>query len=121
MTTKLNHFSQPVGAELPGWKGAILPDGKSLKGCYCRLERISVERHAAELYEAYCAAPDERDWTYLPSGPFKPFECWHTYLMSIETATDPMHYAVIDLASGKAVGTFALMRIDVPNGVIEMG
>lgn len=32
-----------------------------------------------------------------------------------------MHYAVVDQVSGKAVGTLALMRIDVPNGVIEVG
>jgi RimJ/RimL family protein N-acetyltransferase len=28
---------------------------------------------------------------------------------------------VIDLATGKAIGTLALMRIDPPNGVIEVG
>lgn len=32
-----------------------------------------------------------------------------------------MHYAVIDLSSGRAAGTLALMRIDAPNGVIEVG
>jgi len=34
---------------------------------------------------------------------------------------DPLHYAVIDLATGKPVGTLALMRIDPANGVIEVG
>lgn len=32
-----------------------------------------------------------------------------------------MHFAVIDLVSMKPVGTFALMRIDPANGVIEVG
>ena len=36
-------------------------------------------------------------------------------------SSDPLHFAVIDLASGKAVGTLALMRIDPANGVIEVG
>ncbi|CDL40836.1 Acetyltransferase, GNAT family [Citrobacter freundii] len=39
----------------------------------------------------------------------------------MEEQTDPMHFAVIDLTSMKPVGTFALMRIDTSNGVIEVG
>jgi RimJ/RimL family protein N-acetyltransferase len=35
--------------------------------------------------------------------------------------TDPMHFAVIDTRSGRAVGTLALMRIDPANGAIEVG
>lgn len=121
MSINLNGFQQPVGTALPGWKSARLPTGKTLEGCYCRLERIRAEHHAAQLYDAYSEAPDERDWTYLPSGPYKTFKSLHAYLLDVETVTDPMHYAVIDLASGQAVGTFALMRIDAANGVIEMG
>ncbi|MBA0172904.1 GNAT family N-acetyltransferase [Pectobacterium versatile] len=121
MNQRVNNFQQPVGAELPGWSSANVPDGKNLKGRYCRAERINVERHAAELYEAYGEATDGRDWTYLPAGPFETFESWCAYLRSIEKATDPMHYAVIDLATDQAVGTFSLMRIDAPHGVIEMG
>jgi RimJ/RimL family protein N-acetyltransferase len=34
---------------------------------------------------------------------------------------DPLHFAVVDLASGRAVGTLALMRIDAANGVVEVG
>lgn len=121
MTERFNQFNQPVGADLPGWNGGGIPDGKTLKGRYCRLERISVEHHASSLNEAYSKAPDERDWTYLPAGPFITFESLCAYLSGIELVADPMHYAVIDSASGKAVGTFALMRTDAPNGVIEMG
>lgn len=32
-----------------------------------------------------------------------------------------MHYAVIDLNNGKAVGTLALIRQDPTNGVVEVG
>ena len=34
---------------------------------------------------------------------------------------DPLHYAVIDLSSGQAVGTLSLMRQDPTNGVVEVG
>ncbi|HBU8851338.1 GNAT family N-acetyltransferase [Citrobacter sp. Cs237] len=121
MTQRLNTFNQPVGVELTGWKGAIFPDERRLEGRYCRHERINTARHAAELYAAYREAPDWRDWTYLPSGPFETFDSYRAYLLNIEKKTDPMHYAVIDSTSGKAVGTVALMRIDAYNGVIEIG
>jgi RimJ/RimL family protein N-acetyltransferase len=118
---RLNEFGQPIGVALPDWSGALAPTGESLVGLYCRVERIDVDRHAAELYEAYGDAPDARDWTYLFTGPFATLESYEAYLMSVADLPDPMHYAVIDLASGKAVGTFALMRIDAPNGVVEVG
>ena len=121
MTFRLNEFQQPIGAALPGWQGAQLPGAQPLVGRYCRLERIDVERHAADLYEAYRDAPDARDWTYLFAGPFDTFEAYRTYLTAAAKLADPMHHAVIDSASGKAVGTLALMRIDAPNGVIEIG
>lgn len=118
---RLNEYQQEIGPALPGWAGACQPDGRTLTGRYCRLERINVDRHAAQLYEAYGDAPDGRNWTYLFSGPFEDFDAYHHYLTAAAQQTDPMHYAVIDLASGQAVGTFALMRIDAANGVIEVG
>lgn len=121
MTLRLNEFQQPIGAALPDWHAAQRPGVASLSGRYCRLERIDVERHAAELFEAFQAAPDLRHWTYLYAGPFHNLDDYRDYLASLVPLADPMHYAVIDLASGKAVGTLALMRIDPNNGVIEVG
>lgn len=121
MTERLNHFNQPIGAALPGWQGARLPDGQTLQGRYCRLERISAERHAAALYQAYCEAPDSRDWTWLPQGPFNSAGEYHAWVASVEPQSDPLHYAIIDNASGSPVGTVALMRQDPANGVIEVG
>lgn len=121
MTVRLNEFGQPIGAALADWQGAQRPDAPSLAGRYCRLERVDVERHAADLYESYHDASDAADWTYLPVGPFTTFESYRTWLTAAAALTDPLHYAVIDQACGKAIGTLALMRIDAPNGVIEVG
>ncbi|WP_316672942.1 GNAT family protein [uncultured Tolumonas sp.] len=121
MTVRLNEFQQPIGAALSDWQGATFPSATTLAGLYCKLERIDAVRHAKDLYEAYQSAPDARDWTYLFAGPFDTFEAYLSYLTTAAKLTDPMHYAVIDLASGKAVGTLALMRIDASNGVIEVG
>lgn len=121
MSSNFNEFQQPVGAGLPDWQGAQFPAAQHITGRYCKLERINAERHAKDLYEAYRDAPDSCHWTYLAAGPFTTFDSIFVYLTKIETLSDPMHYAVIDLATMKAVGTLALMRIDAPNGVIEVG
>jgi RimJ/RimL family protein N-acetyltransferase len=116
-----NAFDQPIGAPVPDWKGAGAPGREPLAGRYCRIEPVDVERHAADLYEAYSSAPDARDWTYLAVGPFASLAAYREHLTRMAASADPLHHAVIDLASGKAVGTLALMRIDRANGVIEVG
>jgi RimJ/RimL family protein N-acetyltransferase len=118
---RLNEFGQPIGAPVPHWHGAQPPEGTPLAGRYCRLEHVNVAQHARDLHDAYRAAPDARDWTYLKSGPFDTLEAFSEHLASCAASSDPLHYSVIDLASGRALGTLALMRIDAPNGVIEVG
>lgn len=121
MSIRLNEYEQPIGAALPDWRPAQLPGPITLAGRYCRLERLDVARHAAELYEAHRDAPDGRYWTYMTTGPFDTFDAFHASLAQAAASSDPMHYAVVDNTSGKAVGTLALMRIDTANGVIEVG
>ncbi|MHA7279778.1 GNAT family N-acetyltransferase [Arthrobacter sp. MDT2-2] len=41
--------------------------------------------------------------------------------MAAAKSRDPRHYAVIDSATGRALGTLSLMRHDPANGVIEVG
>ena len=121
METRLNAFEQPVGAPVPDWSGAQAPGSAPLVGRYCRIERVDVERHAEDLYDAYRLAADSRDWTYLSVGPFDSLAAYREHLTRAATSADPLHHTVIDTATGKAVGTLALMRIDRPNGVIEVG
>ena len=90
-------------------------------GRYCRLEPVGVARHEADLFAAYLEAPDGRDWTYLfHERPTQP-EVFHSYLTKLESSEDPLHFAIVDAQTGKAVGTAALMRMDPAHGVIEVG
>jgi RimJ/RimL family protein N-acetyltransferase len=118
---RLNEFGQTIGMPVPGWHGAQTPGAVPLAGRYCRIERANVERHADDLYEAYRAAPDSRDWTYLNVGPFETLDAYRDHLTRAAALVDPLHHAVVDLATGKAAGTLALMRIDAANGVAEVG
>lgn len=116
-----NEYGQPVGDPVPGWAPVALPDAERLPGQYCTLERLDPDRHADGLYAEYAAAPDARDWTYLPVGPFPTCESYRDWAIDAARSRDPRHYAVVDNVTGRALGTFALMRHDPANGVIEVG
>ncbi|AJE97057.1 GNAT family N-acetyltransferase [Pandoraea apista] len=116
-----NEYDQPIGAALPDWKPRAQPPRTPIDGRYCRVEPIDVERHAKDLYDAYASAPDGRDWTYMSAGPFPDFDSYYAYATKLAASTDPLHHAIIDRETGKAVGTLALMRIDAANGVVEVG
>jgi RimJ/RimL family protein N-acetyltransferase len=121
MSDTQNSFEQKVGSALPGWTKRPIPPGSLLSGRYCRLEKLNAEHHTSDLHEAHAKAPDERDWTYLPYGPFNDKASFVEHIENAATQTDPLHYAIIDSHSNKAVGSIALMRIDSASGVIEVG
>ena len=106
---------------MPGWSPRPVPGEVTLEGTHCRLEPLDAQRHVQELYDAYRAAPDGRDWTYLSVGPFAEAQDYRRHLEAAARSTDPKHFAVIDRKTRKAVGTLALMRIDPANGVVEVG
>jgi RimJ/RimL family protein N-acetyltransferase len=116
-----NQHGQPVGPALPGWSTRPLPPDAVLMGRYARVERLDADRHADDLFAAYGDTPDDRDWTYLPVDRPATLPDFVAHIRQIQTTRDPLHYAIIDLATGKAVGSSAYMRIDPANGVIEVG
>ncbi|WP_186138998.1 GNAT family N-acetyltransferase [Burkholderia gladioli] len=121
MSPRTNEYGQPIGAPVDGWTPRPLPAAVTLEGRHCRLEPLDAARHADALAEAYLSARDGSDWTYLTVGPFTSVEDYRAHVEKAERSTDPRHYAVIDRASGRAVGTLALMRQDPAHGVIEVG
>ena len=121
MSFTVNSFQQPIGLSLPDWQRRPLPERVTLNGQFCRLEPLSVERHGAHLWQAWSQAEDSRGWTYLSVGPFDNEADFISYITGAGQSADPFHFAVVDNASGKALGTLSLMRIDPANGSIEVG
>ncbi len=121
MSVRRNEFGQAIGTPLNGWSPRPRPSREDMLGRYCRLEPVSSERHGAQLYAAYQDAPDGRDWTYLfyerPESP----EAFSAYLLALEASKDPLHFTIVDLPTGAALGTAALMRIDPTHGSMEVG
>lgn len=117
----LNIYQQPIGPALPDWVPRPLPSRTSIQGRYCRLDPLKADRHAADLYNAFSKASDGRDWTYMFFGPFDDAASHYAYIENAAASDDPLHYAIIDPETERAIGTLALMRITPDYGVIEVG
>lgn len=116
-----NETGQATGPAVDGWTERPRPRHALLQGRYCRLEPLSAGRHAASLFASNSLDRDGRMWTYLYSGPFATLEDFTAWLSPRETSTDPLFFAIVDEATGRAVGIASYLRIDPANGVIEVG
>ncbi|MCY1126307.1 GNAT family protein [Frigidibacter sp. RF13] len=109
----------PVGPDVAGWQPARWPDENEIAGRLVRLERLSAAAHAAELHAAFADRPDL--WTYMGYGPFATEGDYRLWAEGMEGKPDPCFYAIRDLASGRAAGVAAFLRITPEHGAIEVG
>jgi RimJ/RimL family protein N-acetyltransferase len=116
-----NDLGQPIGEPVPGWAPRPRPPRTPLEGRYCRLEPIDPARHGDALFEAFAQDREGRMWTYLGAEPFHDRQPFDAFLEGLAASEDPLFSTVIDAATGRALGYQGLMRIDPPNGVIEVG
>ncbi|MCI0505736.1 MAG: GNAT family N-acetyltransferase [Gammaproteobacteria bacterium] len=121
MEYELNHLKQPVGPAVREWKPPQRPKREAMVGRFCRLEPIDPMRHAESLYAANALDVEGRNWTYLPYGPFESLDSYRTWIEQCCCGSDPLFYAIVDLANGEAVGVASYLRIDPDNGSIEVG
>ncbi|MGE3960783.1 MAG: GNAT family N-acetyltransferase [Dehalococcoidia bacterium] len=116
-----NAIGQPVGAPLPDWAPRPFPARETMRGRTCRLEPLDPARHADDLFAAFAEDAEGRTWTYLPYGPFASREEHRAWLREISSQRDPQFYAIVDEVTGRAIGQASYLRIDPPNGAIEVG
>ena len=117
----VNALGQRVGVPLPDWTPPPRPPRTAMEGRTCRLEPLDLERHADELFAANALDEDGRGWTYLPYGPFADREGYLRWMRATCTGDDPLFHAIVDRASGRAVGVASFLRIDPAAGSIEVG
>lgn len=101
------------------WHAAQLPSREPIEGETVRLEPLDPSRHGEQLYAVTAGA--DATWDYLAYGPFSGHEEFLGWLEARAPLDDPFTYAIIDREAGSARGLTSLMRIDAPNGVIEVG
>ena len=118
---RINQLGQPIGDSLPDFQPGAFPNLERIEGQYVIIERLSKDKHGADLYEVYGPYSPADMWTYLFQNPAQSQEEWFKLLEQMLAVQDRFHYAIVDKESGKALGTFALMRIDRNNRVIEVG
>ena len=98
------------------------PERATLEGRWVTLVPLNPNEHAKALYEGSNGdAAREAVWTYLFDGPYKSLDEFRASLEAKARSTDPLFFAVIDNASGQAVGYQTFLRIDPPHRVIEVG
>ena len=110
-----------MGEPLPDWTRRPRPSRTPIAGRFCRLEPLEAGRHAEALYETHALDAEGRNWTYLPYGPFVSCELLAAWITSVEESEDPMFFAIIDLATKRAVGWASYLRINPEMGSIEVG
>ncbi|HEY1796353.1 MAG TPA: GNAT family protein [Stellaceae bacterium] len=121
MSDYMNELGQPIGAPVAEWSPRPVPAHTVVQGRFCRLEPLDPDRHAGELFAANSADREGRMWTYLPWGPFTEFE---TYLANSRAAAanrERLTFAIVDAASGKALGVASYLNIKPASGSIEVG
>ena len=107
--------------DLSGWTPRARPARKVLDGRYARLEPLTAALHGDDLYHASTPKDAEARFAWLPETPPQNKAAYHDWATAAEASKDPLYFAVIDKATGKAGGRQTLMRHDTANGVIEVG
>lgn len=110
-----------LGFAVADWKAPPRPPLDPMVGRTCRVEPLSVDKHAQDLHAANSHDKAGRNWAYLPYGPFDALDSYVAWLNTIVDKPDPMFHAIVDLGSGRAVGVASYLRIDPAAGAIEVG
>ena len=118
---RTNELGQPIGVAVENWKGAAAPTRESMVGRLSRLDALRSETHAGPLHAAYAEDRDGGNWTYLPYGPFARLEDYRAWVEAMQDRDDPIAYAIVDQESDRPLGVATFLRIDAPNGSIEVG
>ena len=121
MSERKNLLNQPIGAALNSWQACKHPRGSIMRGRLCRLEPVNHDLHSEDLYDAYALDLENRNWTYLPYGPFATLDGFQSWIEASCLGDDPCFFSLIDQETDRAVGLASYLRIEPGVGVIEVG
>ena len=121
MRNETNELGQPVGFAQPDWKPPQPPARAAIEGRHCILEPLDPRVHAEALHAANVVNTDGGMWTYMAYGPFETLDSYRLWAEGAARGNDPLFFAIVDRATGKAAGVASYLRIDPANGCIEVG
>ena len=111
----------PIGPRLADPRPAKAPGRVVLEGRYARLEPLDATRHRDDLLAASTPPDRAARFRYMPELPPDAPEAFGTWLAGCAARADPLFFAVIDVATGRAEGWQTLMRITPVHRCIEIG
>jgi RimJ/RimL family protein N-acetyltransferase len=107
-------------AEVVSWEARGALERVVMQGRTVRLEPLAQD-HADDLFLAAQVADAKERFRWLPEVPPADMFSMAAWVEQKAGSVDPMFWAVVDQATGRALGRQALMRNDAGNGVIEIG
>ena len=110
----------PVGAPVPGWQPAGVPDGAPLRGRHAGLRRLAAG-DIDPLFARLDPARNPRDWLYMPAGPFATAAAFGDWLGPLAARDDPLFHVMTRAGDEAPFGVCALLDIRPATGVIEVG
>jgi RimJ/RimL family protein N-acetyltransferase len=113
-----NSAGLPLG-EPVDWSPVAAPAGEVLRGERVLLRPFDPAADAEALHAA--TGDDPTIWAYLRIGPFEDSADLRGVLEQEAAAEGYVFYAIEPSDAGRALGQAAYMRIDPPNGTIEIG
>lgn len=99
------------------WESPQYPGAEHLSGRYTDLIRLQPQ-HSEDLFSILAQAP-ESIWTYMSFGPFQTPKDLEGTLQSL--IDQPGWWPYLIRVDGQPLGFLSYLRIDPPNGVIEIG
>src|SRR5271155_564445 len=112
--------AQPIGP-LVDPRPAKRPERVTLPGRAVTLVPLDAEAHADSLFHKANGGERDRVWTYLFDGPYADPQVFTASLVAKAQSEGPLFFAIIDNASGEAVGYQTFLRIEPAHRVIEVG
>jgi RimJ/RimL family protein N-acetyltransferase len=97
------------------------PRRTAITGQHVTIAPLDPAMHGQALWEGTQGAENDVLWAYLFAGPFTDRAEFDAYLIARSVAEDSLIFAILDNASGNAVGHAALMRIEPVHRSIEVG
>ena len=116
-----DELGNPVGKIISHKLPAKSPGNETLNGRLVRLEKLSTDQHASELFARLSPDAEGTAWTYMLNGPYENERDFTDWVKTAEESVDPHFYAIVDIQTGSALGYCSYLRIDPKNGVIEVG
>ncbi|HZK90052.1 MAG TPA: GNAT family protein [Stellaceae bacterium] len=115
-----NRFGQEIGWPIADWQPARRPPPTAMAGRLAIVEPLDIARHSADLFAANAEDRDGRNFTYYPYGPFATLDDYRAWIESVSGEPNRLFHAIVDKASGKAVGVASYANITPAMGVIEI-